>query len=140
MVIKQRLKESQDHQKRYAYSKRVDRSYEKRSRVFIHVKPKKSPFKNGKRAKLSPKFVGPFEIIERIGPVAYKLMLPSHLGKIHDVFHISVLRHYILDPSHVLKLEGLQVSEEGVIQVEPYCILDHRVRQLQNRFMEQIKV
>ena len=128
MVIKQRLKEAQDCQKSYADAKHLDRSYEKGNRVFIHVRPKKSPFKYGKGAKLSPRFVGPFEILERVRQVAYKLKLPSHLGKTHDVFHISILRHYIPYPSHVLKLEGLQVSKEGVIQVEPYCILDHRVR------------
>ena len=114
-VIKQRLKEAQDRQKSYANAKRLDRSYEKGNRVFIRVRPKKSPFKYGKGAKLSPRFVGPFEILERVGPVTYKLKLPSHLGKMHNVFHISILRHYILDPSHVLKLERFQVFEEEVI-------------------------
>ena len=88
----------------------------------------KSPFKFGKGAKLAPRFVGPFRILERIGPVSYTLELPSHLGKMHNVFHILVLRHYILDPSHILKLDKLQLSKEGVIQVEPYCILDHITR------------
>ena len=106
-VIKQRLKEAQDRQKSYADAKRLDMSYEKGNRVFIHVRPKKSPFKYGKGAKLSPKFVGPFEILEWVGTVSYKLKLPSHLGKMHNVFHIFVLRHYIPDHSHVLKLKGL---------------------------------
>ena len=91
----------------YADDERLDRSYEKGSRVFIRVRPKKSPFKYGKGAKLSTRFVGTFEILEQVGLVAYKLKLPSHLGKMHNVFHIFVLRHYIPDPSHVLKLEGL---------------------------------
>ena len=107
VVIKQRLKEAQDPQKSYADARWVDRSYEKGSRVFIRVRPKKSPFKYGKGAKLSPRFVRPFEILERIGPVAYKLKLSSRFGKIHNVFHIFVLRHYIPDHSHVLKLKGL---------------------------------
>ena len=94
--------------------------------VFFHVRPMKSPFKFGKGAKLPPIFVGPFRILEKIGPIAYKLELPSHLGKMHNVFHILVLRHYMPDPSHILKLDKLWLSKEGVIQVKPYCILDHR--------------
>ena len=100
----------------------------------------KSPFKFGKGGTLAPRFVGPFRILERIGPVSYIAKLPSHLGKMHNVFHILVLRHYMPGPSHILKLDKLQLSKEGVIQVEPYCILDHRTRQLHRRIMDQVKV
>jgi hypothetical protein len=84
--------------------------------------------------------VGPFEIVERKGPVAYRLALPDSLRRMHDVFHVSVLRHYISDPTHVIDLSSLQVSDEGALMAEPVRILDHRVRQLRRRTIDQVKV
>ena len=98
--IRKRLKEAQDRQKSYADAHRTDRSYEVGDRVFIRIRPNKSTIRFGKGTKLSPRFIGPFEILERIGPVAYHLALPPHLYRTHNVFHVSVLRHYIDDESH----------------------------------------
>jgi hypothetical protein len=112
----------------------------KEAKFLLESNPLKVPLGFGKGTKLSPRFVGPFTILERIGPVAYKLELPFHLRRMHNVFHVSMLRKYVPDPSHVLKFEKLQVSEEGVLQVEPFCILDRRVRRLRNREFEQVKV
>jgi hypothetical protein len=89
-TILQRIKEAQDRQKSYADAHRVDRSYEVGDRVFLRVKPHKSSTKFGKGAKLSPRFVGPFEIVERKRPMAYRLALPDSLRRMHDVFHVSV--------------------------------------------------
>ena len=126
-TIRQRIKEVQDRQKSYADAHRVDRSYEVGDRVFLRVKPHKSSIKFGKGAKLSPRFMGPFEIVEKKGPVAYRLALPDSLRRMHDVFHVSVLRHYISDPTHVIDVSSLQVSDDGVLMDKPVCILDHRV-------------
>ena len=101
-TIRQRIKEVQGQQKSYADVHCVDRSYEVDDRVFLRVKPHKNSIKLGKGAKLSPKFVGPFEIVEGKGPVAYRLALPDSLRRMHDVFHVSVLRHYISDPTPVI--------------------------------------
>ena len=139
-TIRQRIKEAQDRQKSYADAHRVDRSYEVGDQVFLRVKPHKSSIKFGKGAKLSPRFVGPFEVVERKGPVAYRLALPDSLKRMHDVFHVSVLRHYISDPTHVIDMSSLQVSDEGVITVEPLRILERRIRQLRNRLVDQVKV
>jgi hypothetical protein len=79
-TIIQRIKEAQDQQKSYADAHRVDRSYEVGDRVFLRVKPLKSSIKFGKGAKLSPRFVGPFKIVERKRPVAYRLALPDSWG------------------------------------------------------------
>ena len=106
----------------------------------MQVKPHKSSIKFGKGAKLSPRFVGPFEIVERKGPVAYRLALPDSLRRMHDVFHVSVLRHYVSDPTHVIDMSSLQVSDEGALTAEPVRILDHRVRQLRRRTIDQVKV
>eukprot|EP00253_Pinus_taeda_P027559 PITA_27559 len=138
--IRQRLKEAQDRQKSYADAHRTDRRYEVGDQVFIRIKPNKSTIRFGKGTKLLPRFIGPFKVVERVGPVAYRLALPPHLHKIHNVFHVSILRHYIADLSHNLQWKELQVSDEVVISVEPLRILERRVRQLRNRLVDQIKV
>ena len=126
--IRQRIKEAQDRQKSYADAHRVDRSYEVGDRVFLRVKPHKSLIKFGKGAKLSPRFVGPFKIVERKGPVAYRLAFLDSLRPMHDVFHVYVLRHYISDPTHVIDMSSLQISDEGAFTAEPMHILDHHIR------------
>jgi hypothetical protein len=108
--------------------------------VFIRTRPNKSTIWFGKGTKLSLRFIGPFKIQERIGPVAYHLVLPSHLHKTHNVFHVFVLRHYIADKYHKLNWKELHVSDVGTIMVEPLRILDHRVRQLKNCLVDQVKV
>jgi hypothetical protein len=89
-TIIQRIKEAQDRQKSYADAHRVDRSYEVGDRVFLRVKPLKSSIKFGEGAKLSSRFVGPFEIVERKRLVAYRLALPDSLRRMYDIFHVSV--------------------------------------------------
>eukprot|EP00253_Pinus_taeda_P031462 PITA_31462 len=119
---------------------RTDRRYEVGDQVFICIKPNKSTIRFGKGTKLSPRFIGPFKVVERVGLVAYCPALPPHLHKIHNVFHVSVLRHYIADLPHNLQWKELQVSDEGVISVEPLRILERRIRQLRNRLVDQVKV
>ena len=128
----QQLKEAQDRRKIYVDAQRTDRSYEVGDHVFICIRPNKSTIQFRKGTKLSPRFIGPFEILERIGPVAYRIALPPHLYRTHNVFHVSVLRHYIADESHKINWKDLQVSDEGTFTVEPLRILDHRVRQLRS--------
>ena len=108
--------------------------------VFIRIRPNKSTIWFGQGTKLSPRFIGPFRIQEKIGPVAYRLVLPPHLHKTHNVFHVSVLRHYVVDESNKINWKELQVSDVGTLTVEPLHILDRRVRQLRNRLVDQVKV
>ena len=100
--IRQRLREAQDRQKKYADAKRADREYMVGDRVFLRVRPHKSPIQYGKGSDLAPRLVGPFEILEWIGPAVYRLTLPPSLSCIHDVFHVSVLWKYIYDESHLI--------------------------------------
>jgi hypothetical protein len=126
-TIRQRIKEAQDWQKSYVDVRHVDCSYEVGDRVFLQVKLHKSSIKFGKGDKISPRFMGPFKIVERKGPMAYRLALPDSLRHMHDVFHISVLRHYISDPMHVIDMSSLHISDEGALTDEPIHILDHRI-------------
>jgi hypothetical protein len=88
--------------------------------------------KLGNCAKLAPRFCGPFEILARIGPVAYQLALPANL-RIHNVFHVSLLKKYVHDPTHMIDWNLVQVEPEGEFQVEPLRILDQREIALRNR-------
>ncbi|KAL5548306.1 hypothetical protein UlMin_003537 [Ulmus minor] len=94
----------------------------------------------GKKGKLSPRYIGPFEILERIGKVAYKLALPSELSAVHNVFHVSMLRKYILDPSHVLVSELIEVQEDLTYQEQPVQILDRKDKALRNKVIPLVKV
>jgi hypothetical protein len=139
-TIRQMIKEAQDQQKSYVDAHRVDCSYEVGYRVFLRVKPHKSSIKFGKGTKLSPRFIGPFKIVEKKGPVTYRLALPDSLRRVHDGFYVYVLRHYISNPTHVIDMSSLQVSYEGVLTAEPIRILDHSIRQPWRRTVDQVKV
>jgi hypothetical protein len=139
-TIRQRIKEAHDQQKSYVDAHHVDCSYEVGDRVFLWVKPHKSLIKFGKVAKLSPRFMGPFEIVENKVPMAYQLAFSNSLRCMHDVFHVYVLRHYVSDPTHVIDMSSLQVSNEGVLTAEPIHILDHCIRKLRHRTLDQVKV
>ena len=88
--------------------------------------PKRGVVRFGKRVKLSPRFIGPFEILERIGIVAYRLALPPSMSGVHEVFHVSMLRKYMPDPSHVVDWGQIEVYTDGTFEEGPVCILDSR--------------
>jgi hypothetical protein len=85
------------------------------------------------KGKLSPRYVGPFEILERVGEVAYKVALPPRLAGIHDVFHVSQLRKYEPDPSHRLDYSGLEIAPDHTFVEHPIAVLDRRVKKLRRR-------
>ena len=90
-VIQQRLKAASDQQKSYVDLKMRDIEYEVGDKVFLKVLPWRKILRFGKKGKLSPRFIGPYEIMKRIGPVAYRLAIPPELAKLHNVFHVSML-------------------------------------------------
>ena len=94
----------------------------------------------GKRGKLSPRYIGPYRIIERIGEVAYRLELPSDFDRIHDVFHVSMFRNYIPDPSHVLTEQLVEIQENLTYEEEPVQILDRQEQVLRNKTIPLVKV
>ena len=93
--------------------------YEIGDRVFLKIFPWKGDLRFGKRGKLSLRFIGPYEIISKVGPVAYKLKLPPELSRIHDTFHVSMLGKYIPDPSHVLREKPVQLKENLTYEETP---------------------
>ena len=108
--------------------------------VFLRISPWKGVLRFGKRGKLSPWYIGPYMIVERIGEVAYRLEFPSDLDRIHDVFHVSMLRKYIPDPKHVLTKQPVEIQENLTYEEEPVHILDRRDQVLRNKTIPLVKV
>ena len=89
---------------------------------------------------MSPRFIGLYEILERVGPVAYRLALPPKLTKLHDVFHVSMLRIYRSDELHILPIQDVQVQSNYSYDEEPKAILAREVKQLRNKKIPLVKV
>ena len=101
-LIWQRLLTAQSGQKSYANRQRRPLEFEVRDHVFLKVMPERGVVRFSKRVKLSSRYIRPFEILERVAAVAYRLALPSSLFSVHEVFHVSMLRKYTQDPAHVV--------------------------------------
>ena len=139
-VIRDRLKIEQDRQKSYANNRCRDLEFEVGDMVFLRISPWKGVLRFGKRGKLSPRYIGPYKIVERIGEVAYRLELSSDLDCIHDVFHVSMLCKYIPDPSLVLTEQPVEIQENLTYEEEPVQILDRREQVLRNKTIPLVKV
>ncbi|KAL0541199.1 hypothetical protein IC582_021238 [Cucumis melo] len=138
--IRSRMHTAQSRQKSYADVRRKDLEFEVGDKVFLKVAPMKGVLRFERRGKLSPRFVGPFEILERIGPVAYRLALPPSLSTVHDVFHVSMLRKYVPDPSHVVDYEPLEIDENLSYVEQPVEVLAREVKTLRNKQIPLVKV
>ena len=139
-VIIDRLKIAQDRQKSYADNRRRDLAFQVVNQVFMRISPWKGVLRFGNKGKLSPRYMGPYEIVERIGEVAYRLRLPPELARIHDVFHVSMLRKYIADPSHVLRDQLVELKEDLTYEDRPVQIVDRKDQVLRNKVIPLVKV
>ena len=139
-VIRDSLKSASDRQKSYADLRRKDIEFQIGDKVFLKVSPWKKVLRFGRKGKLSPRFIGPYEIIERVGPVAYRLMLPPELEKIHNVFHVSMLRRYRSDPSHVICPTEIEINPDMSYEEEPISILAREIKELRNKKIPLVKV
>ena len=134
------MRTAQSRQKSYADVRRRNLEFEEGDPVFLKVAPMKGILRFGRKGKLSPRFIGPFKILERIASVAYKLALPPSLSSVHDVFHVSMLRKYIADPTHVIDYKPLEIEENLSYQEKPIKILAREVKALRNRSIGFVKV
>ena len=94
----------------------------------------------GKKGKLSPRYIGPYQITKRFGQVAYELDLPQELSMVHPVFHVSMLRKCIGDPSRITPIEDVHVTEDLTYEEVPVAILDRQVKKLRNKEVASVKV
>ena len=124
---------------RYSYAdmRRQDIRYEIEEKVFLKVSPWKKVMRFGKKGKLSPRFIKPYEVIEK---VAYKLALPPDLEKIHNVFHVSMLRRYMSYPLHVVSSETIELRPDLTYEEELVEILAREVKELLKKRIPLVKV
>ena len=108
--------------------------------VFLKVMPKRGVVRFGKRGKLLPRFIGPFEILERVETVAYRLALPPSMLGVHEVFHVSMLQRYTLDPAHVVDWGEIEVDTDGTFEEGPVCIMDSRDQVLLRKTVRLVRV
>ena len=120
--------------------RRRDLEFEVDDWMYLKVSPMKAIMRFGKKGKLSPRYIGPYRIIRRIGRVAYELDLPAELEAVHPVFHISMLRRCIGDPSRIFPVDDVQVTDELVFEEQPVAILDRQMRKLRNKEVASVKV
>ncbi|XP_038885841.1 uncharacterized protein LOC120076137 [Benincasa hispida] len=134
------MKIAWDRQKSYAEKRRRELEFEIGDRVFLRLSPWKGILNFGRKGRMSLRYVGLYEIIEWIGLTAYRLALPAELSRIHDVFHVSLLRKYVLDPSHILQGQLVQLKEDLSYGEELVQILDKKEQVLRNKIIPLVKV
>ncbi|KAD5803435.1 hypothetical protein E3N88_14795 [Mikania micrantha] len=138
--IRKRMAAARDRQKSYADKRRKPLEFQVGDRVLLKVSPWKGVIRFGKRGKLNPRYIGPFEITKRIGPVAYELNLPDELSSVHNVFHISNLKKCLSDETLVIPLEEIQIDEQLNFVEEPVEIMDRETKKLKLSKIPIVKV
>ena len=122
-LIRQCLLTGQSRQKSYADVRRRPLELEVGDHVFLKVMPKRGVVRFGRRGKLSSRVIEPFEILERIGTVVYRLALPPSMSGVHEVFQVSILRKYIPNPAHVVDWGQIEVDTDGTFEEGPCALL-----------------
>ncbi|GJX35605.1 putative reverse transcriptase domain-containing protein [Tanacetum coccineum] len=140
VLIKEKLKAARDRQKSYADNRRKPLEFKVGDRVMLKVSPWKGVIRFGKKGKLTPRYVGPFEILERIGLVAYRLRLPEELSGVHDTFHVSNLKKCLADASLHVPLDEIKVDKTLRFVEEPVEIMDREVKRLKRSKISLVKV
>ncbi|XP_050915691.1 uncharacterized protein LOC127130769 [Lathyrus oleraceus] len=139
-MVRDKIKKAQDRKKSYAYNRRRPLEFNEGDHAFLKVTPRlrlKGPFKS---RKLSSRYVGPYQIIERIGEVAYKLALPPYLSEMHDAFHVSQLRKFIPDSLHPILPDSVEVEADLTFEPQPSCIVGLETKVLRNKEIPLVKV
>ena len=139
-LIRQHLLTTQSRQKSYVDVRRRPLEFEVGDHVSLKVIPKRGVIRFDKRGKLSPRFIGPFEILEWIGTVAYRLALPPSMPGVHEVFHVSMLQKYTPYPAHVVDWGQIEVDTDGTFEEGPVCILDSRDQVLRRKTVRLVRV
>ncbi|XP_020967601.1 uncharacterized protein LOC110266893 [Arachis ipaensis] len=138
--IRSRMLIAQSHRKSYANQRQKPLEFEEEEHVFLKVTPTTGMGRAIKTKKLNPRYIGPFEILKRIGPVAYRIALPPYLSNLHDVFYVSQLRKYTPDASHILEPEPIQMREDLTLPVISVRIDNTSIKRLCGKEVSLVKV
>ena len=139
-IIRKRLLTAQSRQKSYADVRRRPLEFKAGDHVFLKVMPKRGVIRFSKKGKLLPRYIGPFEVLERVGAIAYRLALPPSLSTVHEVFHVSMLQKYTPDPTHIVDWGELVVDADGTFEEGPMRIMDSREQVLRGKTVRLVKV
>ncbi|XP_021997693.1 uncharacterized protein LOC110894766 [Helianthus annuus] len=139
-IAREKLKEAQSRQKSYADRHRRTLEFNVAEKVFLKVSPCRGVRRFGIRGKLSPRFIGPFEILEKVGEISYRLALPPQLSNVHNVFHVSLLRGYNYHPLHVVNYPLHEIHEDLSYEEEPEAILDRQERVMRKKSIPFVKI
>ncbi|XP_041027045.1 uncharacterized protein LOC121267262 [Juglans microcarpa x Juglans regia] len=134
------MRVAQSHQKSYADNCHRQLEFEVRDKVFLRIAPMRGVMRFIKKGKLSTRYVGLFDILDRIGPMVYMVALPLALSRVYDVFHVSILRKYIPDPTHVIDYKPLLLQENLTYTEEPVQIVERKEQVLRNQTIPLVKV
>ena len=137
--IQEKLLATQSRQKEYADRKVRDLYFMEGEQVLLKVAPIKGVMRFGKRGKLSPRYIGPFEVLKRMGEVAYELALPPGLSGVHPVFHVSMQKKYHGDGNYIIHWDSILLDKNLSYEEEPISILDREVRKLRSKVIKSIK-
>ncbi|GJS88577.1 hypothetical protein Tco_0771213 [Tanacetum coccineum] len=140
VLIKEKIKAARDCQKSYADKRRKLLEFEVGDQVLLRVSPWKGLVRFGKKGKLVPRYVGPYEILERIGLVAYRLRLPKELNSVHDTFHVSNLKKWLTDANLHVPLDEIKVDKTLRFVKEPVEIMDQEIKKLKRWKIAPMKV
>ncbi|GKB67439.1 putative reverse transcriptase domain-containing protein [Tanacetum coccineum] len=139
-LIKEKLKAVRDRQKSYADNRRKPLKFEVGDQVLLRVSPWKGVMRFGKKGKLAPRYIGQFKILERVGPVAYRLRLPKELSEVHDTFHVSNLKKCLADANLHVPLDEIKIDKTLHFVEEPVEIMDREVKTLKRSKIPIVKV
>ncbi|GJW12657.1 hypothetical protein Tco_1578484 [Tanacetum coccineum] len=140
VLIKENLKSARDRQKSYVDFRRKPLEFEVGDRVLLEVSPWKGVVRLGNKGKLAPRYVGPFEILERIGLVAYRLRLPEELNSVHDTFHVSNLKKCLGNANLHVPLNEIKIDKTLRFVEEPVEIMDREIKSLKRSRIPLVKV
>ncbi|GKC91743.1 putative reverse transcriptase domain-containing protein [Tanacetum coccineum] len=140
VLIKEKLKAARDRQKSYADKRRKPLEFEVGDQVLLNVSPWKGVVRFRKKGKLAPRYVGPFEILKRIGLVAYRLRLPEELSNVHDTFHVSNLKKCLADANLHVPLDEIKVDKTLRFVKELGEIMDREIKKLKRKKIALVKV
>ncbi|GAU39806.1 hypothetical protein TSUD_219810 [Trifolium subterraneum] len=138
--VREHMRIAQSRQKSYADHRRRPIEFDEGDHVFLRVTPKLGLRGVFKTKKLAPRYIGPYQILKRVGPVAYQLALPPSMSRMHDVFHVSQLRKFIPDPFVPVELEIIDLQPDLTYQPDPIRIVDRDVKALRNKKIPIVKV
>ena len=134
------MEAAHSRQKSYADCKRRELHFDVGDHVFLKISLAKGVMRFRRKGKLNRRYVGPFDIVERVGEVVYRLALPPQYAKLHDVFHISMLRKYIPYETHVIKYDTLEIQADLSFEEKPIRIVEFREHNLRKRIVSIVKV